>query len=267
MEPHRGPAGGRTYSVGEVAARAHVTVRTLHHYDGIGLLVPGARNTAGHRRYRDADLDRLQRILFYRELGFPLGEVAALLDDPDADPHAHLRRRHALLTDRVARLQKMAEAVAHAMEAHRMGIDLTPQERFEVFGDADPEVHEEEVRRRWGTTDAYRESRRRTAGYGKEDWRRAVDGMTEIHHALAELLAAGVPARSGAAADLAERHRRHICDHYYTCSPQTHRDLGRTYVSDPRFTAVYEAIAPGLAAYVCEAIAANTARQEGDGEG
>lgn len=75
-----------SYSVGQVAGFAGVTVRTLHHYDEIGLLVPGGRSHAGHRRYGDTDLDRLQQILFYRELGFPLDEVAALLDDPEADP-------------------------------------------------------------------------------------------------------------------------------------------------------------------------------------
>lgn len=79
------------YSVGQVAGFAGVAVRTLHHYDEIGLLSPSGRSHAGHRRYDDADLDRLQRILFYRELGFPLDEVAVLLDDPESDPREHLR--------------------------------------------------------------------------------------------------------------------------------------------------------------------------------
>lgn len=116
-----------SYSVGQVAGFAGVTVRTLHHYDDIGLLAPGERSHAGHRRYNDADLDRLQQILFYRELGFALDEVAALLDDPAADPRAHLRRQHELLTARIEKLQKMAAAVEHAMEARTMGIDLTPR--------------------------------------------------------------------------------------------------------------------------------------------
>lgn len=115
-----------SYSVGQVAALAGVTVRTLHHYDEIGLL-PSGRSHAGHREYEDADLDRLQQILFYRELGFPLEEVAALLDDPDADPAEHLRRQHELLTGRIDRLQRMAAAVEHAMEARKMGIKLTPR--------------------------------------------------------------------------------------------------------------------------------------------
>jgi DNA-binding transcriptional MerR regulator len=144
--------------VGQVAGFAGVTVRTLHHYDDIGLLAPGERSHAGHRRYSDADLDRLQQILFYRELGFPLEEVAALLDDPDTDPRAHLRRQHELLTARIEKLQKMAAAVEHAMEARKMGINLTPEEKFEVFGDFDPDQYEDEVRERWGDTDAYRQS-------------------------------------------------------------------------------------------------------------
>lgn len=144
-----------SYPVGQVAGFAGVTVRTLHHYDEIGLLAPSGRSHAGHRRYSDADLDRLQQILFYRELGFPLDEVAALLDDPEADPRAHLRRQHELLTARIERLQKMAAAVEHAMEARTMGINLTPEEKFEVFGDKDPEAHAEEAERRWGGTEAY----------------------------------------------------------------------------------------------------------------
>ncbi|MFJ1828421.1 MerR family transcriptional regulator, partial [Streptomyces sp. NPDC088178] len=99
------------HSVGQVAGFDGVTVRTLHPYDGIGLLSPGGRSHTGHRRYDDADLDRLQQILFHRELGFPLDEIAVLLDDPAADPQEHLRRQYRLLTGRIAELRKMAAAV------------------------------------------------------------------------------------------------------------------------------------------------------------
>src|SRR5262245_24396153 len=95
---------GMSYSIGKVAEIAGVTVRTLHHYDEIGLLSPSDRTSTGYRRYDDADLDRLQQIRFYRELDFPLEEIAAILDDPDADPMAHLRRQHGLLSERIAKL-------------------------------------------------------------------------------------------------------------------------------------------------------------------
>lgn len=249
-----------SHSVGQVAGFASVTVRTLHHYDEIGLLTPSGRSRAGHRRYSDADLDRLQRILFYRELGFPLGEVAGLLDDPDTDPREHLRRQHELLTARIAQLQQMAAAVETAMEARRMGINLTPEEKFEVFGDFDPDVHAEEAEQRWGGTDAYRESQRRTASYTKDDWKRLGEEFDGIHRRMGELLAQGIPADSGTAMDVAEEHRQFISGNHYDCTYEIHTSLGEMYVADERFTATYEAIRPGLAVYLRDAILANAVR-------
>ncbi|MGW5866337.1 MerR family transcriptional regulator [Streptomyces sp. NPDC055239] len=248
------------YSVGQVAGFAGVTVRTLHHYDEIGLLVPSERSHAGHRRYSDGDLDRLQQILFYRELGFPLDKVAALLDDPDADPRAHLRRQHELLTARITKLQEMAAAVETAMEAKKMGINLTPEEKFEVFGDHDPDQYAQEVERRWGDTDAYKESQRKAASYTKEDWQRINDEFAAVHARVADLLSRGLPADSDEAMDVAEEHRRFISRFHYDCSYETHTCLGEMYVADERFTATYEAIRPGLAVYLRDAILANGVR-------
>ncbi|UQX01722.1 MerR family transcriptional regulator [Streptomyces sp. RerS4] len=249
------------YSVGQVAGFAGVTVRTLHHYDEIGLLCPSGRSGAGHRRYDDADLDRLQRILFYRELGFPLDEVAVLLDDPTTDPREHLRRQHALLTDRIARLQQMATAVEHAMEAKKMGINLTPEERFEVFGEQDPERYAEEAERRWGHTDSYAESRRRTAGYTKDDWKRMQDQVADWTARYVALMEAGEPADGEAAMDLAEEHRLHIDVWFYPCSYDMHVCLGDMYVADERFKAFYDGTRPGLAEHLRDAITANAVRK------
>ncbi|MFF8494960.1 MerR family transcriptional regulator [Streptomyces albidoflavus] len=250
------------YTVGQVAAVAGVTVRTLHHYDAIGLLSPSGRSAAGHRRYGDGDLDRLQRILFHRALGFALDEIAALLDDPDADPRAHLRRQHALLTERIETLRRMADAVAAAMEAAQMGINLTPEEKFEVFEGYDPDQYADEARQRWGHTDAYRESQRRTASYTKADWQRLKDEFDALHARVAELLAQGVPADAPEAMDAAEEHRRFIDGAHYPCDARMHTCLADMYVADPRFTATYEAIRPGLAQYLHDAIHANARRTE-----
>ncbi|MVO86709.1 MerR family transcriptional regulator [Streptomyces sp. p1417] len=255
-----------SHSVGQVAGFAGITVRTLHHYDEIGLLAPSERSHAGHRRYSDADLDRLQQILFYRELGFPLDEVATLLDDPDADPRAHLRRQHELLSARITRLQQMVTAVETAMEAKRMGINLTPEEKFEVFGDHDPDQYAEEVERRWGDTEAYAESQRRAASYTKEDWKRLTAELDAIHARMAGLLAAGHAPDSPEAMDVAEEHRLFITARYYGCGHELHTCLGDMYVSDPRFTATYEAVRPGLAVYLRDAIHANAARARVKGD-
>jgi DNA-binding transcriptional MerR regulator len=249
--------------VGQVAGFAGVTVRTLHHYDEIGLLAPVGRSHAGHRRYSDADLDRLQQILFYRELGFPLDEVAALLDEQatgKADPRAHLRRQHELLTARIGELQKMAEAVEHAMEARKMGINLTPEEKFEVFGDKNPEQYADEARERWGGTDSYAESQRRAARYTKDDWKRMQAEVADWGERYDSLMAAGEPPTGERAMDMAEEHRQHITKWFYECGFEIHCGLGEMYVADERFKEFYESMRPGLAEHLRGAILANAAR-------
>ncbi|MFL6094192.1 MAG: MerR family transcriptional regulator [Blastococcus sp.] len=248
-------------NVGELAALAGVTVRTLHHYDRIGLLSPSGRTAAGYRQYSPDDLDRLHQVLLYRELGFPLDEVATLLDDPSADPEAHLRRQYRLLRDRLERTSAMVAAVEKEMEARAMGINLTPEERFEVFGEHDPAQHEAEAEERWGETEAYRESQRRTRGYSKEDWLRITAEGADIEARFAAALRSGVVPDSAEAMDIAEEHRRQITRNFYDCPPEMHAGLGRMYVEDERFTAHYEQIAPGLAQYVSAAVQANAARQ------
>src|SRR3954462_14595722 len=195
-------------NVGEVAALAGVTVRTLHHYDRIGLLSPSHRTAAGYRRYAPADLDRLHQVLLYRELGFPLEQIATLLDDPSADPAEHLRRQHRLLRDRLERTSAMVAAVEKEMEARDMGISLTPEERFEVFGENYPAQYDAEVEERWGETDAYAQSKRKTAAYTKEDWVRIKGGGAAIEAGSPAALGDAVPADSAQAMDLAEEHRR-----------------------------------------------------------
>jgi MerR family transcriptional regulator, thiopeptide resistance regulator len=253
----------RSLTVGAVARLSGVTVRTLHHYDEIGLLRASGRSDAGYRRYGDADLDRLQRILFYRELGFGLDDIRQVMTDGDADALGHLRRQHAMLLDRIGRLKRMVIAVEKAMEAQTMGISLTPEERLEVFGDFDPESHAVEAEGRWGGTETYAESQRRVARYTKADWDRMKAESAACLEPLVAAMRAGMPADSGVAMDAAEEHRQHISRWFYDCTYEIHRGLGQLYVDDPRFTATYDGIAPGLAAYLRDAIVANAGRNGG----
>jgi len=243
------------YTVGRLAEIAGVTVRTLHHYDDIGLLRPSARTSGGYRRYDEQDLERLRLILVYRELGFTLEEIATILADPD--PAAHLRRQHGLLLDRIERLREMVTAIEYLLEAESMGINLTPEEKFEVFGDFDPDAHEAEARERWGGTDAYRESARRTARYTKEDWLAIQAQTADLEQRWVAALDSGVPAESEAAMALAEEHRAQISQHFYECSYEIQVGLAEMYVADPRFRAHYDDQRPGLAQYVHDAIMAN----------
>ncbi len=252
-----------SYTVGQLAALAGVTVRVLHHYDRIGLLEPEERTGSGrYRRYGSESVERLHRILSYRELGLSLDEVATLLDDPHADRLAHLRRQERLLRDRIGRLEEMAAAVRLMMEAEQMTVWLTPEERFELFGDFDIEIYAGEAREHWGDNHAYAESHRRTARYTVVDWRRIKTESAAIESGLATALSAGELADAQQAMDFAERHRSHISRWFYDCSPEIHRGLGEMYVTDPRFAKHYNDIAEGLPEFVRDAIVANGKRLE-----
>ena len=139
---------------------------------------------------------------------------------------------------------------------------MTKEEMFEVFGDFDPAEYEDEVKERWGDTDAYKESARRTSRYTKEDWERFKAESEEIGSAIAALMDEGVPADDPRAMDAVDRARLQIDTWFYPCSRTMHAELGKMYVADPRFTATYEKIRPGMAQYVCDATQANLARGE-----
>jgi MerR family transcriptional regulator, thiopeptide resistance regulator len=249
-----------SYSVGQVADLAGVTIRTLHHYDEIGLLSPSGRSVASYRIYEQSDLERLQQILFYRELGFTLEEIATIVDDPHTDAVGHLRRQRRLLTERIARLRAMVAAIDHEMEAKTMGIQLTPEEQFEVFGDFDPEDYAEEAEQRWGGTEAYRQSQRRVANYTKEDWLRIKAEELEVRADLAAAFAAGSGPDSEEAMAAAEAHRQHISRWFYECTYDIHRGLTDMYVNDERFRANYDTQTPGLAQFIRDAAHANANR-------
>ena len=252
-----------SWTVSEVARLSGVTVRTLHHYDELGLLRPRGRTETGYRLYEQADLERLQRILAYRDLGIGLDKIAAILDDPNTDPIEHLRSQRELLLDRRAELDRMITALEKTMEARKLGIQLEPEELFEVFGQHDPTQYADEVAERWGDTDAYHESTRRASGYSKTDWQRMRIEAEDHGRRLVEVFQAGHAPDSGTAMDLAEEHRQHVTQWFYDCSPAMHQTLGEMYIADPRFTKTYEDMAPGLAEWVKDAWAANAARQEG----
>jgi len=245
-------------TVSQVARVSGVTVRTLHHYDQIGLLTPGSRSAAGYRLYLDGDLERLQEILFYRELGFGLDEIREMADRPDHDRAVALRHQRALLSSRVVHLEAMIEAVDAALEAEGSGMKMSKEDMFEVFGDFDPKTYEEEVEEKWSGP-LLAESRRRTGQYGKEQWKAIKAEEEDIGTAFAESLADGADPSSPGARAVAEQHRLHIDRWFYPCSHAMHAGLGQMYVADARFTAYWDKFAPGLADFVKSAIEANLA--------
>ncbi|KFZ81283.1 transcriptional regulator [Amycolatopsis sp. MJM2582] len=252
------------YPVGKVAALSGVTVRTLHHYDEIGLLSPSGRTAAGYRSYSDDDLDRLQRVLFYRELGFGLETIAKVIEDPGVDALEHLRRQRALLADRIGELTRMAESVERVIAAKEAGNALTPEERFEVFGEfREPEGYAEEAVRRWGDTPQWRAAARPRS---KEEWLEAEKSREDWVRRLLAVFDSGAPADSSSAMDLAEEHRRMLAAFMGDCDLTTHRELARLYATEPvqlGFLVREPDQRPGLGEYIRDAVHANADRAAG----
>lgn len=251
----------KALTVSQVAKLAHISVRALHHYDEIGLCKPSGRSRAGYRLYSPADLERLQQVLFFRELSFPLEEIQRIVTDPAFDVAAALRLQRQLLTDKAARLRALIAAVEAALSAREGGVTMSNEERFSVFGEFNPADHEAEVQARWGETAAYRESQARTKKYGQAEWEKIKAEGDALFRELAALLQAGQPADGPAALAIAEQHRQYIDRWFYPCSPSMHAGLGEMYVQDERFTTNIDRYTPGLSAYARSAFAANAGRR------
>ncbi|NYE00281.1 DNA-binding transcriptional MerR regulator [Kineosphaera limosa] len=246
-------------SVGAVADLFDLTVRTLHHYDEIGLVVPGERSPAGYRVYTHDDLVRLSTVVVYRRLGFSLDEVAQLLADP-ASVRDHLTRQRAAVMHRLDELRELVTAIDHALEKDMSNEQMTTADMRELFGDGFKEEYQAEAQERWGDTPQWAQSAKRTAAYTKADWEAIKAEGDAINAAFVAALTSGQPATSEAAMDAAEAHRRHIADRFYDLDHDFHRNLAEMYVGDERFTKTYEDIAAGLAQYVRDAVHANADR-------
>ena len=247
------------FTVGELAKLTGITVRTLHHYDEIGLVRPSQRSGAGYRLYGDGDVLRLQQVLLLRELGMPLDEIAAAIDDATLHRADALRRHREVLATKRARLDAMIDAVDAALRLEE-GQAMQPDDVKSLFEGFDPEAYADEAREKWGETDAYKESARRTKSYGKAEWAQIRAESDGIYARLAELRRGGAAPDDERVRAEIEAHRAHITRWFYPCSPAMQRNLAELYVSDARFTAnLDKAGGPGFAGFLREAILAATA--------
>ncbi|MDH3224968.1 MAG: TipAS antibiotic-recognition domain-containing protein, partial [Gemmatimonadota bacterium] len=165
-----------------------------------------------------------------------------------------------LLVEQRKRTDAIIRGVDAAISALENGEAMDKDTMFDGFEEFDPSKYEEEAKARWGQTDAYKESLRRTRSYSKENWAEIKAENAGILDRLVDLMASGESPESDAAMDLAEEHRGHITRWYYPCSHQMHGGLGQMYTADPRFTESFEKHGEGLADFLQKAIAANVAR-------
>lgn len=242
-----------SYTVRQVAKMAGVSVRTLHHYDHIGLLKPAARTVAGYRLYQEAELLRLQQILFFKELDLSLNEIRRILDDTAFDPVAALAGHRRVLKQRVQRLLRLLQTVDNTIlklteEDNRM--TLTDADLYEGFSTEQIEAYRQEVNERYDP-ERVTESYRRIGKMSKLEWK----NLKEEGAAISREIAAGMeqPPDSPVVQQLIARHHAMI-EKFYPAPAEVYRELGRLYIEDSRFKAYYDEFRPGLAEFMQKAM-------------
>lgn len=230
-------------TVHEVSQISGVSVRTLHHYDAIGLLRPTAVTEAGYRLYDDTALARLQSILLFRELAFPLKEIKRIMDDPQFDQATALEQQIRLLELQQERLSRLIDLARETMKTGVTHMDFT------AFDNSKLEQYAAEVKERWGNTAAYQESAQRPAAEQKD----AAAGLM-AQFARMGRLRTGDPAGQEAQ-DAVRELQEFITKHFYTCTPEILAGLGQMYTADDRFRASIDAAGgEGTAVFAGKAI-------------
>ena len=234
----------------EFAKLTGVSVRTLHYYDEIGLLKPAfVDEQNGYRFYDENSLLRMQEILFYRELDFPLKSILEILSSPDYDKQKALAEQRKLLELKKERLER----IIHALDDATKGmVTMT------AFDNNDYETarkqYENEAKERWGKTQAYKEHAEKTTDYSKDKWQEINDGLMAVFTKFAECKKNGNTADSNEGQALVKELQNYITENYYTCTNEILAGLGQMYVADERFKTNIDKSGDGTAEFVSTAI-------------
>ena len=230
----------------EFADFTGVSVRTLHYYDEIGLLMPAfVDKTTGYRFYDEKSFLRMQEILFYRELDFSLKHIEEILSSPNYDKSKALNEQKQLLTLKKERLERLISAIDGAVKGENV---------MKAFDNSEFEKYKAEAKERWGKTDAYKEHAEKTQHYSKEKWDHLAEGMNNILAEFAVCMKKGEAPDSAGAQNLVEILQNHITENYYFCTNEILAGLGKMYVADERFKKNIDKHAIGTAEYLSAAI-------------
>lgn len=237
---------GTELTIGEAAELLGITVRALRHWESIDLLVPSWRTLGGHRLYVDADLERAQRILVYREIGLPLAEVRGLVDG-DGDAREHLERQRRLLVDRASHLRRIIGAVDEMLEEMSMndGKNTTMDARAaaEKFGGGWRQDFADEAEARWGDTAAWAQSQQANANRTEEEWAQMYADQEALVAKLAQAIGDDVDPDSELGREVSALHRAGVEKHY-ECGYGRQVILARMYLVDERFHEAYGGVEP-----------------------
>ena len=234
----------------EFADFAGVSVRTLHYYDEIGLLKPAlVDEQTGYRFYDEQSLERMQAILFYRELDFPLKSICEILSFPYYNQEKALKEQKKLLILKKERLERLILAIDDAMKGRNI---------MNVFDNSDFETtrkeYEMEAKEKWGRTEAYTEFTEKSKNYSKENYNKLYEGMEDIFHEFAQCMQSAVEPDSDKAQALVKKLQEYISVNFYTCTKQILAGLGQMYIADERFQKNIDQHAAGTAEFASKAI-------------
>lgn len=232
----------------EFAEMVGVSVRTLHYYDEIGLLKPSEVDKyTGYRFYDRLCFERMQEILFYRELNFSLKTISEIISSPEYDKRQALAQQRNLLLAKKEHLEQLIEVIDSLEKRDDI---MTSENDYEKL----KEQYAEEAKQRWDGTDAYKESVRRTSSYSKSDWDNAYSALDNVLCGFAELNRNGTDSDAEAARLQVEKLQQCITDNYYTCTKEILAGLGQMYVADERFRKNIDKHGEGTAEFISACI-------------
>lgn len=241
------------YSVKQLAQLAGVSIRTLHHYDQIGLLKPGRRADSGYRYYGKPELLRLQQILFYRELKYPLKQIKEILDNPMFDLQKSLAAQRQQILQEADRLHQLLATIDKTIVGLKnQEYMISDQELYEGFTPEEKDSYRAEVAERWGD-DKLHEVEGRLKKLGTQKWTNIKDKGKAIEQLLADLMTQNQAITSKVVQKAIAAHYVHTCE-FWTPNKEQYRGLGKMYVEDDRFKAHYEQFGEGLAVFIRRAI-------------
>ncbi|MED1947274.1 MULTISPECIES: MerR family transcriptional regulator [Brevibacillus] len=250
------------YTVQKLGLLAGVSTRTLRYYDEIDLLKPARINSSGYRIYGQQEVDRLQQILFYRELGVSLEEIKEILNSPTFDADRALREHREKLLERRAQLDALIANVDLTLAQREGTKTMSDKQKFEGFKqklvDDNEAQYGEEIRAKYGS-DLVDKSNQKIKGMTEQEYAALEQLNEELHETLAQAFATGDPAHELAqkAADL---HRQWLSFYWDSYSKEAHAGVAQMYVDDPRFTAYYDKEQPGVAAFLRDAVTIYTSK-------
>ena len=244
------------YTVQKLGQLAGISTRTLRYYDEIGLLKPARTNSSGYRIYGPAEVDRLQQILFYRELGVNLDSIKEIMTSETFDGTTALKDHRVKLLEKRAQLDLLIENVDKSIQQTERKIIMTDKEKFEGFKqklvDKNEKKYGKEIREKYGK-DAVEESNAKVKGMTQEQYEEVTNLEQQVLESLKTAMDLGDPA-SNLAQKTADLHRQWLSYYWNQYSKEAHAGLAEMYVADERFTAYYDKIQPGAAKFLRDAI-------------